>query len=226
MVRKTVNLGRLRSPRYRRWRGQLLHPIEEVRMFFDDHGPVPETFRKLRKRLRDSGYPHIFLGAMAVNAHGLRRSTEDVDFCMRRDDLERFKREFVGKVYQSVEGRPRKFFDPETEVSFDILVAGAIAGNSRKQREVLFPDPDEAVIINDTPCVSLERLVELKLVTWRYQDWADVVNLIRTLDLDEAFAQKLNPVARPFYVQCYDQMVEEDHYNPEIHDRHPDEPEA
>src|SRR5213078_1518396 len=96
MIREPIDLGALRSPRMRRWRGKLLSPLAEVRMFFDDAGPVPETFRQLRQRLQDAGIPHIFIGASAVNAHGHRRSTEDVDLCMRRADLERFKREFVG----------------------------------------------------------------------------------------------------------------------------------
>lgn len=223
MVRRTVDLGRLRSPRYRRWRGELLHPITEVRMFFDDRGPVPEAFRALEDRLTRAGIPHIYLGAIALNAHGFRRSTEDIDFCLRADDIERFKHEFVDKVYQCVQGRPRKFYDPQTQVSFDILISGHIAGNSRKQREVRFPDPDEAELINGLPFVSLVRLVELKLVTWRFQDWADVVHLIRTHDLDESFAKKFHVVARPFYLQCYDQKIEEDRYNPEIHDAPPDD---
>lgn len=218
MVRKIVDLGNLRSPRYRRWRGKLLHPIMEVRMFFDDNGPVPETFRRLKKLLADANIPHIFIGAMAVNAHGLRRSTEDVDVCMSADDLERFKREFVGTQYERVKNRPRKFFDPETEVSFDILLAGEIAGNTRKQREVRFPDPSEAELIDGTPVVSLARLIELKLVTWRYKDWGDVVELIRERNLDETFGDQFSSFVRQIYLQCYDQKIEEDRYNPEIHD--------
>jgi hypothetical protein len=214
----SIDLHGQRSPRERVWRGCPLSPVEEVRMFFDDQGPVPETFRKLRQRLAEAGLPHIFIGAVALNAHDYRRASEDVDFCMRREDLERFRKLFVGTLYQQVAGRPRKFFDPQTQVTFDILVAGDLAGNTRKQREVRFPDPDEAEIVRDTPVPSLARLIELKLVTWRYQDWADVVSLIRIHNLDESFANQFNPLVRSAYLQCYDQKVEEDRYNPEIHD--------
>lgn len=187
-------------------------------MFFDDQGPVPETFRQLRERLAQAGLPHIFVGAVALNAHEYRRASEDVDLCMRRADLERFRQVFVGTVYQSVAGRPRKFYDPGTQVTFDILVAGEIAGNTRKQQDVLFPDPTEAEVVHDTPVPSLARLIELKLVTWRYKDWGDVVELIRIHDLPESFGDQFNPQVRSAYVQCYDQKVEEDRYNPEIHD--------
>lgn len=190
-------------------------------MFFNHQGPVPETYRRLKDLLNERGFAYIFLGAAAVNAHGFRRSTEDIDLCMRRADLERFRAEFVGKEFQQVQGRPRKFYDPQTQVTFDILIAGEIAGNARKQRDVRFPDPDEAETIDDAPFVSLERLIELKLVTWRYQDWGDVVNLIRVHELDETYGDRFNPLVRSAYLQCYDQKIEEDRYNPEVHDPPP-----
>lgn len=193
-------------------------------MFFKDQGPVPETFRRLRKLLADAKIAHIFVGAIAGYAHGYRRTTEDIDLCMRREDLERFRREFVGTEFESVEGHPRRFHDPTTQVTFDILVAGEIAGNARRQREVKFPDPSEAELIDGIPFVSLPRLMEMKLVTWRYRDWADVVELIRLHDLDESFGDQFNPLVRSAYIQCYDQKIEEDRYNPEIHDPPPEGP--
>lgn len=217
MIRKAAHVYDP-PPKWRSWNGQPLNPIEEVRMFFKDEGPVPETFRRLKQVLDAAGIPHIFMGATAVNAHGHRRATEDIDVCMRAEDLERFRRELVGDAYQPVTGRPRRFYDVSTDVTVDVLVTGEIAGNSRKQTAVLFPDPSEAQIVAEAPVPSLARLIELKLVTWRYKDWGDVVELIRARNLDEAFAQQLHPVARPAYLQCYDQKIEEDRYNPEIHD--------
>lgn len=211
-----VDLGGQRSPSVRFWRGRPLSAVEEVRMFFDDQGPVPETFRRLREQLAQAGLPHIFIGAVALNAHDYRRATEDVDFCLRASDLEQFRALLVGTVYQQVSGRPRKFFDPQTQVTFDVLVAGELAGNTRKQRRVRFPDPDEAELRHDLPVPSLARLIELKLVTWRYKDWGDVIELIRIHKLDESFADQLDPVVRSAYVQCFDQKLEEDRYNPEI----------
>ena len=195
-------------------------------MFFDDRGPVPETFRRLVKLLADADIPHIFIGAIAVNAYGLRRSTEDVDLCMRPDDLERFKKRFVGTEFEPVKGRPRRFFDPKTQVSFDILLTGEIAGNPRKQRDIRFPDPSEAELIDGVAFVSLPRLIELKLVTWRYKDWGDVVELIRQHDLNESFGDQFNPLVRQAYIQCYDQKLEEDRYNPEIDDPPRETPES
>jgi hypothetical protein len=192
-------------------------------MFFENQGPVPETLRRLQKLLADHQIPCIFIGATALNAHGYERMTRDIDLCLRREDLERFRRDFVGRDYQQIPGRPRRFFDPTTKITLDVLVAGEIAGNTRKQQKIRFPDPAEAQLIGYLPVPGLARLIELKLVTWRYKDWADVVELIRANGLDEGFANQLDATVRGAYLQCYDQKIEEDRYNPEVHDAPPGE---
>jgi hypothetical protein len=204
-----------RSPANRRWRGRLLHRTDEALMYFKGQGPLPEALQRLHQRLLDAGIPHVFVGGMAANAHGYRRTTEDIDVCMRAADLEKFRREMVGQGYQPVAGRTRRFFDASSQVTIDILVSGELAGNTRKQRDVKFPDPDEAVEIDGLPVVSLSRLVEMKLVTWRFKDWADVVELIRVHNLSEDFGDQFNPLVRTAYLQCFDQRIEEDRYQPD-----------
>lgn len=221
MNENAVHPGDRRSRRCERWRGILLHPMEEARMFFEGKGPVPETLRRLAGRLHEAGIPHIFIGATAVYAHGYERTTRDVDVCMRPGDLERFRRELVGREYDAVAGHSRRFRDQATGVLIDVLVAGEIAGNARKQREVRFPDPAEATDVDGLPLVTLARLIELKLVTWRLKDWADVVELIRSNNLDERYGDQYNPLVRQAYLQCHDQKLEEDRYNPERDDPPP-----
>ncbi|MFO0837101.1 MAG: hypothetical protein U1D55_01135 [Phycisphaerae bacterium] len=190
-------------------------------MFFQDQGPVPETLRALHQRLEQAGLPHILIGAMALKAYGFRRTTEDIDICMRAADLARFRELLVGRDYQPVTGRSRRFFDAASQVTIDILVAGEIAGRREKQQEVRFPDPSEGQLVEGILVPPLNRMIELKLATWRYKDWADVIELIRLHDLREAFADQIHPVLRTAYLQCYDQKLEEDRYNPEIHDAPP-----
>jgi hypothetical protein len=202
----------------RYWRGRPLSPVAEAQMFFDDLGPVPETYRRLRDILAREGIPYIVIGAMSVNAHGFVRATQDIDVCMRADDLRRFKDNCVGKEFLPVAGRTRRFMDAETRTTVDILISGQIAGRRDRNRDIRFPDPDEVEIHNTVPTVSLARLIELKLVTWRFKDWGDVVSLIRQFDLDETFAEKLHPTVRSAYKQCYDQRIEEDKYHPELND--------
>ena len=58
---------------------------------------------------------------------------------------------------------------------------------------------------------ELFPLIELKLVTWRYKDWGDVVELIRRNHLKESFAEKLDPTVRSAFKECYDQSIDEEY---------------
>lgn len=179
-------------------------------MFHKDKGPVPETFRRLHTVLEKEDIAYVVIGAFAMGALGFRRATEDVDLCIRAADLERFRNRLVGTVYQSVEGRSRRFYDPQTQVTFDPLISGELAGHRGRNKNIRFPDPAEGVEIEGLRTVPLERFIALKLVTWRFQDWADVIRLVRANKLDEGFSQRLPKEVRSAYLQCYDEMLEED----------------
>ncbi len=189
-----------------------LLPHEEMLMFHQQSGPVHDTLTALRQKLEAAHIDYVIIGAFALGCHGYVRATNDVDFCVRKGDLERFRKELVGRDYEAVEGRSRRFLDPRTGVMFDVLISGALAGRVARNNAICFPDPSEAVTIKGLPTVSLERLIELKLVTWRFRDWADVVELIRQNALDEDFAEKVHPLVRMAYLECYDQKLEEDRY--------------
>lgn len=186
-------------------------------MFHQQTGPVPDTLAVLSQHLKAEGIEFVVIGAFALAAHKYQRATADVDVCMTPEDLEKFRREFVGKWYQRVEGRSRRFYDPRTKVTVDVLVSGELAGRTSRNKVIRFPHPAEAREIGGIPTVSLARLIELKLVTWRLRDWADVVALIQANNLGEDYAEQLDPLVRMAYLECYDHMQEE-----ERHDREAD----
>jgi hypothetical protein len=50
------------------------------------------------------------IGAVALNQHGYRRFTEDIDLLLTREGLEKFRNELVGKEFRpAFEGATRKF---------------------------------------------------------------------------------------------------------------------
>lgn len=197
------------------WKGLPLSRVTEVLMFHDQTGPVPDSFRRLCACLQQEGIEYVVIGALALSAYGYRRATEDIDLCVRPEHLALFKSKLVGRLYDAVEGRSRRFRDPQTSVALDFLVSGEFAGRRSRNKEIRFPDPAESVLVDGICTVTLPRLVELKLVTWRFKDWADVVALIRANHLDESFAEQLHPLVRIAYLECFDQKVEEDRYETE-----------
>ena len=180
-------------------------------MFFEKQGPVWETLRDLEARLKDASIDYVVIGGLALNAYNYPRQTVDVDIVVTEDDYRSFKKRFVGTIYTSEAGPPRRFLDTRTEVSVDLLIAGQLAGRTSKNSSVRFPHPSEAEMHGDLRTVSLARLIELKLVTWRYKDWGDVVELIRRNNLPSSFADGLDPVVHGAYGECFDQASDEEY---------------
>jgi hypothetical protein len=149
---------------------------------------------------------------MAVFAHKHRRATDDVDILLTREGFEEFRRFFVPRDYAPLPKRTRRFVDRTSRVSMDVLVTGMFPG-SGKPGPIAYPDP---VAVSESKAsvrvINLQTLVQLKLAARRYQDFADVVALIRAHDLDEAFAQRLHPSVRRDYIECLEEKRREDEY--------------
>ncbi len=195
-----------------------IHWLTEAGMFFEKQGPVWETLRDLERRLDEAGIPYVIIGGLALNAYDYPRQTIDVDVVLRKADHERFLNEYLGKAYKQGTGPVRRLVDAQHQVDVDVLIAGELAGRRSKNSTVRFPDPDESVVHNDLRTVSLPRLIELKLVTWRLKDWGDVVELIRHHRLDEAFAEQMNALVRSAYLQCWDNANDPEYEGPQGED--------
>jgi hypothetical protein len=149
---------------------------------------------------------------MAVNAHGHQRTTGDVDFLLTSASFNAFLEIVAAGEFSRVTGRPRRFLDPATGITFDILISGLFPGDGRPG-PVAFPDPGHVCdVIRGNRYVNLVTLVQLKLAARRYKDFGDVVDLIRTNDLDEIFAEKLAPSIRGDYIECLEEKRREDEY--------------
>ena len=186
--------------------------LQEIGVFFENKSPQHKTMRRLAQRLERAAIPYAIMGAMAVNAHGARRTTEDVDVLLTREGLEQFRRQFVGKTYDQVEGRDRRFIERRSKVGVDVLVTGLYPGRG-KPGPFAFPDPREAAVkIEEIQVVSLPQLIQLKLAARRYYDFGDVVFLIRVHNLDEAFMAQLHPSVHQDFIECMGEKRREDEY--------------
>lgn len=183
-------------------------------MFFEKKGPVWETLRGLKERLREAGIDYVVIGGLAVNAYNYPRQTVDVEIVVTAAGYEKFRSTFVGSAYAKVPDAPRRFIDATTEVPVDLLISGELAGKRSKNPSIRFPDPSQPEIHEGLRTISLARLIELKLVTWRFKDWGDVVELIRRNDLPGSFADGLDAVVRHAYGECFDQATDEQYESP------------
>ncbi|MGH7174547.1 MAG: hypothetical protein ACRELG_30130, partial [Gemmataceae bacterium] len=111
-----------------------------------------------------------------------------------------------------VPGRSRRFVDRGNAVTLDILVTGMYPG-SGKPGPIAYPDPVAVrERIDNIEVVNLPTLIQLKLAARRYQDFADVVSLIRIHQLDESFADRLHSSVRSDYIECLEEKRREEEY--------------
>lgn len=172
-------------------------------MFFEGTGRVHQTMRRVAACLEVAGIRYAIVGGMAVNAHRHERTTRDVDFLLTAEGFAAFRKIADAGAFDAVPGRPRRFSDRNTGASVDVLVSGHFPGNdpaSVSQR------------MDDLDVVNLPTLVQLKLAARRYQDFADVVNLIRANNLHESFKTALHPAVQADYVECLEEKRREDEY--------------
>ncbi len=186
--------------------------LKEIDLFFEGRGREHQTLRRLVQRLDKADIPYAVMGAMAVNAHGADRTTKDVDVLVTQEGLDRFRQKYVGKSYDPVAGRPRRFVEKRSQISVDFLVTGRFPG-SGKPGPIAFPDP-EAVSqkIKNANVVTLPQLIQLKLAARRHQDFGDVVLLIRVHNLDESFLDRLHTSVRGDFIECLEEKRREDEY--------------
>jgi hypothetical protein len=186
--------------------------LKEIDMFFQQRDPVHQTMRRTVRRLEKAGIPYAIIGGMALNAHRYLRTTGDVDFLLTPQGFEEFRKRFVGKNYEAIPGRPRRFVDRTNKVAIDILVTGLFPGTG-KPGPIAFPDPtDVSQIIDKHRVVDLPTLIQLKLAARRHRDFGDVVELIRIHNLDESFRQKLDESLRRDFIECLEEKRREEEY--------------
>lgn len=183
---------------------------EEGLRFFRGEGLMNQTLKQLAADLDARRIDYAVIGAIALNQHGYRRFTSDIDILLTPAGLQRFRAELVGRGYRpAFEGATRKFRATAENVPIEIITSGEFPGDGR-EKAVSFPDPASvSVEIDGVKTVNLEKLVELKLASGmtglnRLRDLADVQDLIRILALSAEFAENIDASVRAKYQELWE----------------------
>lgn len=182
--------------------------LSEAEAYFMGQGGVHRAAAAIAGRLAEAGIDYAIAGAIALGEHGFKRLTVDVDILIRREGLDRFKAEWLGRGYVDVRPGAKAVRDTINNVKIDFLITGDFPGDG-KPKPVAFPDPREATVAGEKyRIVSLHRLVEMKLASGmtaphRLQDLADVLHLIRAADLPHDFGARLDPYVRDKFEELW-----------------------
>ena len=132
--------------------------FDEGVRFFSGKGMVNTTLKRVAQQLDDHGIDYAVIGAVALNQHGYRRFTEDIDLLLTREGLERFHEELVGFGYQpAFEGSRKQFRSTEGNIRVEIVTTGEYPGDGLP-KPVKFPDPaDVRLKIDGIKTITLEK---------------------------------------------------------------------
>jgi hypothetical protein len=180
---------------------------EEGLRFFMGKGLLNNAIRRIASDLESHGIDYTVIGAIALNQHGYRRFTEDIDLVLTKEGLEKFRQELIGLGYRpAFEGSTRRFRTSAENVLIEVITAGEYPGDGLP-KPVKFPDPSESfVVIDGVKTVTLEKLIELKLASGmtapdRLKDLADVQELIKLKLIDSSFAERLDSSVRDKFLE-------------------------
>jgi hypothetical protein len=134
--------------------------------FFRGKGMLNNSLRRLADDFDRKGINYAAVDAVALNRHGYKRFTEDIDIRLTPEGLDRFRETLLGLGYHpSFDGPRKKFKITENNIPLDIVMAGEFPGDGLP-KPVVFPDPaDHVVVIDGVKTITLEKLIELKLAS-------------------------------------------------------------
>ncbi len=175
--------------------------------FFRGEGLLHNALHRLAADLDEHGIDYNLIGAIALNLHGYQRFTIDIDVLMSPEGLQKFQDELVGFGYRPADEQAKKKFRTTAEnVPIDIIIAGKYPGDG-KPKSVRFHDPQENfVVIKGIKTVNLPTLINLKLASVmtahaRLKDLGDIQELVKVIDLNESFAEHLDPFVREKFIE-------------------------
>jgi hypothetical protein len=181
----------------------------ELERFFMGEDKVHQALRRIADKLTSLGIPYAVAGGMALNAHGFRRATVDVDVLVTSEGLAAIHAALEGLGYVPPFAGSKHLRDTDSSVRIEFLVSGHYPGDG-KPKPVAFPDPAAVgVEIDGIHYLNLPTLVELKLASGmtnagRLKDLGDVQELIRTLSLKREFGEQLHQYVRDKYFELWD----------------------
>jgi hypothetical protein len=187
--------------------------FDEGLAFFRGEGMLNKTLLRIVADLERNGIDYAVIGAIALNQHGYKRFTEDIDILLTKQGLKDFQERLVGRGYRpALQGATKHFKTTAENVRVEVVTTGEYPGDGLP-KPVVFPDPGESVLeIDGVRTITLEKLIELKLASGmtaadRLKDLADVQEVIKIKGLGPEFAHKLDASVRAKFLELQQAVV-------------------
>lgn len=161
---------------------------------------VRDRLRRVTRALNAANIPYAVIGGNAVQHwvsqvdESVVRNTQDVDIILNESDLERAipVLSSVGFIYRRSAGVTMFLDGPDAKArdAVHVLFAG-----KKVRQEYLEPVPeiDEFEWIEDARTLPFERLVKMKLTSFRRKDQVHLLDMVSIGLIDESWLERFSP---------------------------------
>jgi hypothetical protein len=150
----------------------------------DPESKVGKALAALETLSIKEGIPLAIVGGLAAIRHGYERFTKDIDIVVRSANLDVLTRVAprygIKVVWKDPDGWHKLLFEG---VPIDIVPEGR---KPRKDAPTTIPSPDQLGVKEGAEFASIAGWVETKLGSYRIQDQADVVQVIKAITAAKA----------------------------------------
>jgi hypothetical protein len=159
---------------------------------------VRDRLRRATAALEAAGVPYAVVGGNAVAAWvatidpGAARNTADVDILLRRTDLDAAERALlaVGFIRSQLAGI-EMFLDGPSAGPRDAVHVLIANEKVRPEYASATPDVSEAVKQDDFRVIALEKLVRMKLTSYRRKDQVHLLDMLELGLIDPTWTARL-----------------------------------
>lgn len=169
--------------------------------------------KKLSDILRREKIDHTIIGGAALMFYDRYRTTQDIDVVINSEDKEKMENIPELKMTSPYNSKTFRLETSKDRYSqdIDVLYTDEYSGSIRSG--IHFPVPKS--LTDELPICDLHTLIELKLTSWlygrsRYQDAADVVELIKIQGLKEDFAKNFREDLNTEYQRLWNKLYGEE----------------
>ncbi len=160
---------------------------------------VKERLRRVTRALNSNNIPYAVIGGNAVQHwvaqvdESVVRNTRDVDIILNESDLDRAIKalEAEGFLYRRAAGVTMFLDGPNAKArdAVHVLFAGK---KVREEYPEPVPDIDQYVLMEEARTLPFERLVTMKLTSFRDKDRVHVRDMISIGIIDESWLHRLS----------------------------------
>jgi hypothetical protein len=155
---------------------------------------------------RKEGIPMAIVGGLAAIHHGYERFTKDIDVVVRSQNLDILTRVAPHYGIKVIWKDPDGWHKLQCEgVPIDVVPEGRLP---RKDAPAAIPGPEQLGVREGAGYAKLGGWTETKLGSWRVQDRADVVSIIKvTTPATLRRIRKQLGKAHAIYLQRFDELL-------------------